>query len=58
MTSDPLPVPTPFNQYQRQGQQGQRNAQPNQNNFKRRHSATDGKFFILLNLNVFKYCYP
>ena len=44
VTADPLPVPTPLNQ--RQGQQGQKNTPTNQNNFKRRHSATDGNFNI------------
>ena len=41
VTADPLPVPTPLSQ--RQGQQGQKNTQVTTNNFKRRHSATDGK---------------
>ena len=41
VTADPLPVPTPLSQ--RQGQQNQKNAQITTNNFKRRHSATDGK---------------
>ena len=42
VTADPLPVPTPLNQ--RQGQQGQKTSQTNHTGFKRRHSATDGKF--------------
>ena len=46
VTADPLPVPTPLSQ--RQGiQTGQKHAQQaTQNNFKRRHSATDGKLII------------
>ena len=44
VTADPLPVPTPLSQ--RQGQQNQKNAQITTNNFKRRHSATDGKTYL------------
>ena len=44
VSADPLPVPTPLSQ--RQGQQNQKNAQITTNNFKRRHSATDGKTYF------------